>query len=424
MRVVFLFLLILLLPIIGFVTLVQSTPDVDVSASQQVDHADTVKQLLDQLGRSIKERHAQHTLIISENQFASVVGLVQRARDEIKGEVALESDGSIAKVTVELPSPLDGYFLNLETKLLPGNSLSFDYFRIGDLYIPGEFGLSMLEFITNQYTHSDIATQAIASVSAVKMDEQTLTLTMKPLHPLLTAMRDASANIGGDRDEELEALTAYYLAYFHDHSVSRDTTPVSVSDYLSVGMALAKRQSNERDAYRHNQAVILALAAYIGHQRISPLIGDIQPIPSRPLQPVSHAEIAGRNDLARHFILSAAIQLLSERGVSLAIGEFKELMDRAIGGSGYSFVDLAADMAGMEFAQVSTDQKTAQAVQRILASNASERTFFPSILGLPEGISKRDFERDYYTVDSPQYLAQVDDIKGRIAQVPLYSLAF
>lgn len=39
----------------------------------------------------------------------------------------------------------------------------------------------------------------------------------------------------------------------------------------------------------------------------------------------------------------------------LVIGEFKELMDWVMGGSGYSFVDLVVDMLGMVFVWVVSD---------------------------------------------------------------------
>ncbi len=38
--------------------------------------------------------------------------------------------------------------------------------------------------------------------------------------------------------------------------------------------------------------------------------------------------LANRKDLSLHFIFSAAIKLLSEQGISVAVGEFKELMDK------------------------------------------------------------------------------------------------
>ena len=128
-----------------------------------------------------------------------------------------------------------------------------------------------------------------------------------------------------------------------------------------------------------------------------------------------------RNDLARHFIISAALELLSKQGMSLAIGEFKELMDRAKGGSGYSFIDLAADMSGTEFARVAIAEGKAHQVQNAMARIQSELEIIVAIDGLPEGLSKQAFTEQYGKVDSEAYLNEVKEIERRIRGLALYA---
>ena len=164
----------------------------------------------------------------------------------------------------------------------------------------------------------------------------------------------------------------------------------------------------------------MALAVYVGHHRIGALVGDIQPDAEKALKPRRGAVLHQRNDLARHFIISAALELLSEQGMSLAIGVFKELMDRGNGGTGYSFVDLAADMSGTEFAKVATNTNTALDVQNAIARIQSELEIIPPIDELPEGLSKQAFTEQYQRVDSEAYLKEVKEIKRRISLLPLY----
>ena len=114
------------------------------------------------------------------------------------------------------------------------------------------------------------------------------------------------------------------------------------------------------------------------------------------------------------------MKILSEQGLSIAIGEFKELMDRSDEGSGYSFVDLAADFAGVEFAIVATNPSSASSVQTLLAGTTNENVFFPNIDGLPEGLSKSDFTRIFTEVDSHEYLEMVRSINQRIAELPIH----
>jgi hypothetical protein len=114
------------------------------------------------------------------------------------------------------------------------------------------------------------------------------------------------------------------------------------------------------------------------------------------------------------------LKLISEKQVTAAIGEFKELMDRVLGGSGYSFVDLAADMAGVRLAQAATDPAQAARIQRELASTAGEDLFFPLTQDLPEGLSKAEFNLQFEYVNSPQYIQMLEKIQLRLENLPLY----
>jgi hypothetical protein len=118
-------------------------------------------------------------------------------------------------------------------------------------------------------------------------------------------------------------------------------------------------------------------------------------------------------------VFSAAIKLLSELGVSIAVGEFKELMDRGQGGSGYSFVDLAADLSGAHFAALAVNPKSAQQLQTIMANMADESLFFPNTDSLDEGLNSAEFTSKYQAVDSPAYLQAVELISARIDALPV-----
>jgi hypothetical protein len=114
-----------------------------------------------------------------------------------------------------------------------------------------------------------------------------------------------------------------------------------------------------------------------------------------------------------HFVVSAGLEVLANSGVSFTAGEFKELLDSA-GRSGFSFADLAADRAGLRFAALATEPATARHVQQILRQIVDETTYFPSIEGLPEGLSQQEFEEIYKDVDSAMYRSLLDEIDRRI----------
>ena len=162
-----------------------------------------------------------------------------------------------------------------------------------------------------------------------------------------------------------------------------------------------------------NRAAILAMAMYFGNARLfEAMIGRVRTgalagVGSRQ----GAAKLAGRNDLMLHFIISAGLKVASMSGISYTIGEVKELLDAARGGSGFSFADLAADRAGVRFAEVAVNSESAA---------LDEAAFFPDIVGLPEGLDERRFEATYGGLEGAAYTAMVREIDARIARCPAY----
>lgn len=416
-------LVVLLLVISGAtftVMAIQKAPLVDSTAPQQLDGADSVNVLLEQLQQAFSQRQDSHQLDLTETQVESLVGVLQRALPDFKGRVNITPMGGTVSVTYAMGN--SGYFANISALVLPGDSLQIEHVQIGDVSIPGGLLLGFLERTVNAYTKSKIATIALSRVDQVSMSNGALTLDVGPLDPLLNELNVVSLNLSAHEETELETLSAYYLRYISGREISLKPHSVSLIEYLREGMARAREQSTTpQQAVLHNKAVIMALAAYVGHHRIGQLVGDIQPNPNKAIKPKRGAILYQRNDLARHFIISAALELLSKQGMSLAIGEFKELMDRGQGGSGYSFVDLAADMSGTEFARAAISEDEAQHVQNAVARIQSELEIMATIDGLPEGLSKQAFTEQYGQVDSAAYLNEVEEIERRIKKVKLYA---
>ena len=122
-----------------------------------------------------------------------------------------------------------------------------------------------------------------------------------------------------------------------------------------------------------------------------------------------------------HFLYSAGITLATQQGIGIAAGEFKELLDSGNSGSGFSFADLAADRAGIQFVTVATASEAAarQLQTKVVASN-SEEDFFPDISGLVEGLSEEQFRQQYGSAESERYRKQVALIDQRIERLPVY----
>jgi hypothetical protein len=135
---------------------------------------------------------------------------------------------------------------------------------------------------------------------------------------------------------------------------------------------------------------------------------------TRRLEVLGSPTLRTRRDLCQHFAVSMALtDLTGAAGAELA-GVTKELLDMK-GTSGFSFADLAADLAGIELA------KRLQAEPKLLEKWQNEfRTsdYMPTIRGLREGLSEVKFKQDFGSTDDPRYKASVAAIRQSIAELP------
>jgi hypothetical protein len=126
--------------------------------------------------------------------------------------------------------------------------------------------------------------------------------------------------------------------------------------------------------------------------------------------------LAGRHDLAKHWTLSAALAVTLGPEAAGALGEWKELDDSLAEGSGFSFVDIAADRSGLQVARRATEPASAVASAQELAK-ATEQQLFPlTLLAAREGLSEPQFLARYGTIASRDYQAAVAAIDRTLAR--------
>ena len=86
-----------------------------------------------------------------------------------------------------------------------------------------------------------------------------------------------------------------------------------------------------------------------------------------------------------------------------AVGLFKEIDDLR-GGTGCSFVYLAADRAGRHFGEVPVESNAmAVRLQYVMVNKPGEDEFMPSINGFLQQMQGSEFRAVYVSVDSPLY---------------------
>lgn len=192
---------------------------------------------------------------------------------------------------------------------------------------------------------------------------------------------------------------------------------------LEIAFAYAEDNSHGTDAVLPNRAAILALGKILGDDNVARVGGrdiDLGP-PDARLALRRRILLGGRGDLSQHFWVSAALAALADESRSLAIGLSKEEMDSTPGGSGFSFVDMAANSAGIRLAGAATrNTRAAHTLQTRIRQGVEVSDLLPSIRGLPEGITRDQLQTDYGGLGGAETKRLLGEIDRRISELPLY----
>ena len=223
-----------------------------------------------------------------------------------------------------------------------------------------------------------------------------------------------STSISDDLAEDARATGEYLLA-------NADAVPRGDEGFaklLELAFMFAADNSHGTDAVHPNKAAILALGVILGEERVARVAK--RPINIKRIKEFdalrNRITLVGRNDLARHFWVSAALAILSDEKRSMTVGIAKEMMDATEGGSGFSFDDLAADRAGTLLAVVATkNELNARNLQTRIGQGVVIADFFPGIEGLPSGLSRDEFQSQYGGLGGKVTQRLAEEIEYRLA---------
>lgn len=172
-------------------------------------------------------------------------------------------------------------------------------------------------------------------------------------------------------------------------------------------------QAEERTS-AHRRVVLLVLATYLAEKDLATILPQARQWPRVRRVKLTLGE---RHDSAQHFLVSAALVAWAGEPVTKAIGLYKEL-DDSRSGSGFSFADLAADMAGARFGElvVKDSPLLSEALQRTL----TDTDLAPRLADLPEHLSEAQFGRVFGGVNGRGYQQLTGEIERRLDELPLY----
>jgi len=332
-------------------------------------------------------------------------------------DLELKNDELRFKVTMTLPENSLGKYLNISFRL--GNVKGSDLpvitkFKAGKLLLPAKLAAFVIDSIIQHSSLNEYFILATRPLKAVRIDAVKLTITYYPNKDTLIQARNFLTHTGDNATLNIYQQKLAEIVAKHDPEWR-----LSLAELLRPLFELAYQRSTLETAIDENRVVISTINDYVNKKEAKKLLTIPESTPATGQQYA--AFLYKRIDLAQHFIGSAALTASVNKQAAQIAGEEKELSD-AHGGSGFSFIDLAADKAGTRFGEMATSSpENARKMQRAMAGIKDYSDFMPDPRDLPEHMNEADFKQRFESINSPVYQEISKQIDARISATPIYN---
>ena len=332
--------------------------------------------------------------------------------------IELKNNALRFTVTMTLPKNSLGEYLNISFRLGndKGNQLpSLTKFKAGKLLLPARFAAFVIKKIIRYTSLNDYFILATQPIKYVKIDQQKITIIYYSSLETMTKARNFLTQSGDNPKLDIYQQKLADIIAQHDPAWR-----LSLADLLKPLFELAYQRSTLKNAIEENKMAITTVNEYVNNAEETKKF--LSATTSKPKTEKRYSTfLYKRIDLAQHFIGSAAITASVNGQVAKVVGEEKELSD-AQGGSGFSFIDLAADKAGTRFGEMATSSpENARKIQKAMSGIKDYSDFMPDPRDLPEHMDEAEFKQRYQSIDSPAYQEISKQIDARIAATPIYN---
>lgn len=353
------------------------------------------------------------TVVISEEDLDLAANYLVHQYGGGASQVRLPDGRLVVRASLALPrNPLGG-FVNLDLALRETGGLPrVDRLRLGRVPVPAfvcnlllDWGIGRLQASSRYGAAADVVRQVRSSDGFLVVDFE--------WNEAVPAQLQA-ALIG---EQERARWRVYQERLVLLAGQANTGRVLRLDQLLGPMLQLAQQRAAGADAARENRSALIVLAFYVNGKGLSALVPQAREWPRARRHVV---KLAGRTDLTQHFTISAALAATAGSPLSDVVGLYKELED-ARSGSGFSFIDLAADRAGTRFGALAVSGAAGQdRLRSLLAGGLRENDWMPQVRDLPEFMAQADFERRFGGVGQPAYQAMLARIEQRIAVLPLY----
>jgi len=370
------------------------------------EHIKRAKQVIDVHRYRVRPGMVAVVKVLSEDADLAANYLVNRF---VKGSAQVTLANHSAHVLLSIPTPgnpLGGY-LNLEATLIETAGIPQPRsVHVGKLVLPDLLTDMFMPQLIRWLRQSPEYRLGLDALQKIRISRSELNVVYHWKGGFSQEMR---ASIVSEQERE---QIFFYHSMLTENSRRGVAATVPLAEVLPPLLRLAAKRSAQGNALAENRAVILVVTFYTLGRSLKSLIPEAATWPVPVWRTVT---VSGRNDFAKHFMVSATIAAYADTALSDAVGLYKEIEDSRTG-SGFSFNDIAADRAGTRFGEKAVASiDLAQQLQQRVASGLRDSDLMPPWSDLPESMPEVEFKRRFGGIGAPAYQQMMQEIDQRVS---------
>ncbi|MEE9336824.1 MAG: hypothetical protein V3U87_01980 [Methylococcaceae bacterium] len=355
----------------------------------------------------------QKTIKFSEKELNIGLNYLLNYYIHSTSKITIEQQQLDFKIALLLNHHYFRKYLNFSFKLTKQDGYPvINQLKIGSLNIADQFaGLILEKFINytplKEYYH--LAAQHTKDIQI--SSDRFLAIDYLPLADLDLKTKLSLNN------KNVQSVIFYQQQITHIIAKHDPKWRLSLAELFQPLFKQAYLRSSIATAISENRAVLIAISTYVNKSEIKAYIPfDISPSTNKNYP----ASLYKSPDMAKHFMVSSVLSAAGAETLANKLGQQKELSD-AKTGSGFSFIDLAGDRAGLKFGRIATSSpKNARELQKRIAGIKDYTSFMPEVRDLPEKMSDKEFKKRFESVSSSKYKKMLKKIDDRISALAIY----
>ena len=358
---------------------------------------------------TLKRQNAIH---LNEKELSLALSYLLNKYIRSTSKITISKDLLHFKISLLLNNNDFDKYLNLNFKLTKQQGYpAINSLQIGKIKIADEYAGLILESIIEYTPLKEYYILAAQHIKDIQISTTGVTINYI-----------SSADLKSQKKLSL-SNTHYQPVIFYQQHIAKIISQhdpkwrLSLAELMQPLFKLAYHRSTFANAISENRAILIAISTYVNKNEIQAFLPiDISPTTQKQYP----ASLYQRTDMAKHFIASAALAATGAGTLAQIIGQEKELID-AKQGSGFSFIDLAGDRAGLRFGKTAVkSEKKARKLQKRMANIKDYTAFMPEVRDLPENMNDMAFKQTYRSIYSSKYQRMLKKIDRRISDLAIY----